>query len=433
MAGLAHIVADAGVKVSGSDMVSSKMFRSLQRRGCDLRIGHSRALPAGVEMLIYSAAIPADNPERQEANRRQLPSCCRGEFLARLATFFPQVVAVAGSHGKTTTTAMLAYLARQAGLEPGFLVGGEVIGWPKSAAAGRGELLITEVDESDGTQALLAASCAVILNIEDDHCWSLGGIEALEECFVNFARRADLVFAWREGKAPRLLANLAQSRLLSPEVHPRLTQLPLPGLHNRRNASLALRVAEELGISPEIAVPALMDFPGVARRLTIRWQSPTGQRILLEDYAHHPTELRAALAALRERWPEYQLWVLFQPHRFERIKRYAQEFAQILSEFQRVWLAAPFAAWREDKRLANPEDIVRAINLTKPGLAQYISSGQEQIGSLLLPKLTVAEGKVLLAVIGAGDIEQVAERLAEALSEPQIPVCLPGDLSTPIP
>jgi UDP-N-acetylmuramate--alanine ligase len=417
MAGLAHICADAGVLISGSDAVNSSLLVSLQQRGCRIQVGHARELPPGVDLLVYSAAVPADNPERQDAARRGIPSCCRGEFLARLAAFYPRVAAVAGSHGKTTTTAMLAHIALQAGINPGYLVGGEVSGWLHSAGAGTGELLITEVDESDGTQALLAATHAVILNIEDDHCWSLGGVEALEQCFVTFARQAGKVFAWQEGNAPRLLAELPQALLLPPEVHPQLTDLPLPGLHNRRNATMALRVAEELGISTQQAVTALQNFPGVSRRLSVRWQSPSGERVLVEDYAHHPTELRATLAALQERWPRHQLWVLFQPHRYERVKRYAPDFALILGGVQRVWLVAPFAAWKDDCQLADPEDITRAINLAKPGLAQYISTGVQQIPELVLPVLAESRGKILLAVIGAGDIGKAAGLLAAALQD----------------
>ena len=180
---------------------------------------------------------------------------------------------------------------------------------------------------------------------------------------------------------------------------------------------MALRVAEELGITTQEAVTALQNFPGVSRRLSVRWQSPSGERVLVEDYAHHPTELRATLAALQERWPGHQLWIIFQPHRYERVKRYAWDFAQILGGVQRVWLVAPFAAWKDDRRLADPEDITRAINLAKPGLAQYISAGVQQIPGLVLPALAESRGRILLAVIGAGDIGKAAGMFAAALQD----------------
>ncbi|MFA6930788.1 MAG: Mur ligase domain-containing protein [Lentisphaeria bacterium] len=412
MAGLAQITADCGVQVSGSDVVDSAMLAVLQRRGCQVTVGQTGKLPENIDLLIYSAAVPPGNPERLEADRRRISSCSRGAFLAQLATFFPRVIALAGSHGKTTTTAMLTHLAKTAGLEPGFLVGGIVEGWERSAAAGRGEVLITEVDESDGTQALLSASLAIILNIDDDHCWSFGGVPALEQCFRTFAENAAKVLTWNTPATQRVLGSLSQCHFLDYEIADTVHDLSLPGLHNRQNAAIALQAARELGIDNEQAVKSLSFFSGVSRRLSLRWRSPDGRKVLVEDYAHHPTELQASLQALREKWPRHTLMVLFQPHRFERVKRYSSEFARILSSADRVWVAAPFAAWQEDAAIANPREIVSKINSQHPGLAEYLTSDPAEICPVLCPVLA-SQDAVLLAVIGAGDIGKAVQPLAD--------------------
>ncbi len=412
MAGLAQIVCDFGVRVSGSDAVDSEYLTLLRQQDCQVKVGQDGILPEEIDLLIYSSAVPPGNPERRSADRRQIPSCSRGVFLARLAEFFPQVVAVAGSHGKTTTTAMLAHLAASAGLQPGFLVGGRVEGWKASASAGQGQLLITEVDESDGTQALLRGNLALILNIDDDHCWSLGGVQALENCFKAFAAKAENVLTWDTVTTRRVLGNLPQCQFLGMSLAETVSVLPQPGLHNRQNAAIAVRAAQELGIDPAESLRALESFPGVSRRLSQRWISADARRVLIEDYAHHPAELRASLDALREKWPQHELWVVFQPHRFERVKRYSAEFARILASANRVWVAAPFAAWKEDAALADPREIVTQINAAAPCRADYLTSSTEDICAVLRLALPTPN-PVLLAVIGAGDICQAVKPLIE--------------------
>ena len=412
MAGLAQMVCDCGVRVSGSDAVDSEYLTLLRQRGCQVKVGQDGTLPEDIDLLIYSSAVPSCNPERRTAEERQIPACSRGAFLARLAEFFPKVVAVAGSHGKTTTTAMLAHLATHAGLQPGFLVGGRVEGWEVSATAGQGKLLITEVDESDGTQALLSASLALILNIDDDHCWSLGGVQALENCFLNFAAKAEKVITWDTPASRRVLGSLPRCQFLDQSLAETVGVLPQPGLHNRQNAAIAVRAAQELGIDPAESMRSMACFPGVSRRLSLRWISADARRVLIEDYAHHPAELKASLEALREKWPQHELWIVFQPHRFERVKRYAAEFARILASANRVWVAAPFAAWKEDSTLADPREIITQINAISPGKGVYLTSSPDDICAALRPVLS-SPNPVLLAVIGAGDIGLTVKPLIE--------------------
>lgn len=419
MAGLAHICADLGCSVSGSDVSDSAMLASLRRRGLDVLVGHDAELAGQAELLVYSSAVPEDDPERQEAAKRGIASMRRGEFLGELARVFPQTVAVAGSHGKTSVTAMIAHICRQAGMAPGYLVGGLVNGWERAAGAGCGELLLAEVDESDGTQVFFHADIAVILNIDDDHCWSHGGVEALERCFVDFARRARRVVAWRSDNCVRLLGGLEQVTFVDePLTLSSPVPLALSGWHNRVNGAMAVAVAELLGVPAAQARRALLSYPGVQRRLSERYRRADGRLVVLEDYAHHPAELRATLDALGEAYPGHRRLLLFQPHRYERVKRYAADFAAILAEVEQAWVLAPFAAWRHDEEIADPEAIVRLAREISPGCAvAYLPNDPPRVVATLLAALSArpATEPQLLALIGAGDVSAVWPALRAAL------------------
>ena len=417
MSGLATILRQRGVPVSGSDEAVSPVLERLERLGAAIATGHAAVnVPAETGLVVYSSAVRPDNPEMQEATRRGLPVCRRGEFLARLAEQYATVVAVGGSHGKTSTTAMIAHILRAAGRRPGFLIGGEMPGWPAPADAGAGEILVTEVDESDGTQALLRSSHAVVTNVDDDHCWSLGGVAALEQCFIEFAGRAKRLITWQEATTTRLFAAHPAVTFLTPTELPAALALPVPGEHNRKNATVAVAVTSALGVAEAQAVAALASFQGVSRRLSERYRSPGAREIVVEDYAHHPNELRASLQALREQHPGVRLTVIFQPHRFERVKRYAAEFSQILErDANAVYLIPPFAAWMQDQEVADPRAIVTAIRGTP---AVYWEKGLEELARHLAGAEDKAPaGGTLYAVIGAGDVGRLAGLLREALAD----------------
>ena len=410
MAGLAHILADWGVEVTGTDAADSPMLATLAARGLGVCAPHGEAVPAEAGLVVYSNAVPPGNPERRDAEARGVPTCLRGEFLARLATHFPVVVSIAGSHGKTTTTAMLAHILRTTGGNPGFLVGASVPGWARAAGAGGRRILVTEVDESDGTQALMRSTHAVVINVEDDHCWSVGGVEALENCFRTLAQRAKHVLAWDSPATRRLFGDHPNAAFVGEEAL-RLN-LPMPGRHNRIDAALALAVACRLGVSPADGLAALRTFPGVDRRLSVRYRSHDGRTVLVEDYAHHPTELHAAIAAIREGYPDHYLHVVFQPHRFERVLRFGAQFAEELSRADRVVVYRPFAAWQQDADLADPAAIAHGIQDTP---SRYAS---EPLGKLAEEVARATRSKpTVVVVIGAGDIHGLIEPLRAQLAK----------------
>ena len=408
VSGLAQILLDAGVAVSGSDAQDSTYARRLREQGAQIFIGHrAENLSDDADLVVYSAAVQADNSERQAAQHLGVPQCRRGHFLARLAHYFRRVVAVSGSHGKTTTTAMLAHILREYGMNPGYLVGGIVTGWERSAAAGSWNILVTEVDESDRSQELMLPALSLVLNIDDDHSWSIGGTAGLEECFARLARQSLQTLTWDTPDRRRILQdapNLTALPLTASE-DATLTTLPLCGAHNRQNAAIAVAAAQMLGVPREDAIVALRSFPGVQRRLTVRWQSEDRQCAFVDDYAHHPTELTASLQAIREQFPTQRLVVYFQPHRPERILRYGKRFAETLAAYaDHVVLVRAFLAWEDEDSSANPQAIVDAINRIAPGKAELTTTDWEPLACEIRQTLQNSTTPLVVAAIGAGDI-----------------------------
>ncbi|OGV75483.1 MAG: hypothetical protein A3K19_29215 [Lentisphaerae bacterium RIFOXYB12_FULL_65_16] len=408
MSGLAHICLDWGLTVSGTDAKASEALDCLAARGARVQAGHAADCVDGAELLVYSSAVREENPERIRARELGIPEMRRGEFLAHVATCFDNVVAVGGSHGKTTTAAMLAHILLDAGRQPGYLIGGDVPAWPRPARAGSGVVLVTEVDESDGTQSLVRSSHAIVTNVEDDHCWSLGGIEALERCFVDFADAAQRLITWDHPTPRRLFSHHPAARFLALADWPAGMELAVPGAHNLMNATLALEAAMQLGVAPAQAAVSLRSFCGVSRRLSERFRSPDGRIVIVEDYAHHPTELRASLSALRGGYPKHRLLAVFQAHRVERVKRYAAEFADALSTTDEAVVTAPFAAWLDDLSLADPRTIATAVRGVP---SRYHDGPLAELAAELAAEIAGRPGNELAAVIGAGDVSQLVPLL----------------------
>ncbi len=425
VSGLAHLLLDAGVEVSGSDAADSPYLQSLRRRGAKITLGAvPEAIDASCSLLVYSSAIPATHPEREKARLLGIPQCRRGEFLARLAPRFRHVIAVAGSHGKTTTTALLAHLLITTGKEPGYLIGGLPVGWSQNAAWGDGTYFVTEVDESDRSQELMLPQDTLILNVDDDHSWAIGGAEGLQDCFQRLARQSLRVHLWDFEGAERLLAGHDNGRMLSrQEAENILPSLPIPGRHNQQNAFLALTLLQlpPFSLSREELQKALESFPGVERRLQLLAKSPEDPLFLYEDYAHHPTELAACLEALRERHPRCPLTIVFQPHRPERLLRYGQRFAEILAaQAREVVVMAPFMAWETSAPEASPETLAQEIRRRAPQSQVSLHQGTP---ASFLPTLQEwwgtharAHAPGVLLLVGAGDIGELAKRAKEALA-----------------
>jgi UDP-N-acetylmuramate--alanine ligase len=386
MVGLARICHERGAIVSGSDAKDSANLESLSELGITIHVGIHPGRVAKPDRIVYSSAIPEDHSERALA-----PGLRRGEFLAALAKSYQRPVGIAGSHGKTTVTAMLTHILLRCGLRNGYLIGGDVPGIP-CAAAGDGDIFISEVDESDQTQAGFHSAEAIVVNADDDHCWSVGGEAALDACFRTFAANAQHLTTWDSPRTRALFADSATATFLS--QIPVELRIPQTGAHNRSNAALAIAVAARLGLCDVEATAAMADFPGVDRRLTLRndW--------LVEDYAHHPTEVAASLQALRESHPERRLRVVFQPHRNERVRRYCAEFARALSQADTVIVTRAFDAWVDDSGIAQASDIVAACTVS----ADYLDLPWDALAERIAKSATPGD---LFVIMGAGDIAEL--------------------------
>jgi UDP-N-acetylmuramate--alanine ligase len=407
MTGLGLILAQRGVQISGSDEAESRNLARLREHG-PFAVGHAAAHLPATDLVVYSSAIPAENPELAAARARGLLCLRRGEFLAELARCFPLVVAIAGSHGKTTVTAMATQVLRAAGRQPAYLIGGDPGDGAPPAAAGAGQVLVTEVDESDTTQALMRSTYAIVTNVDDDHCWSVGGEEALRECFRTFARRSACLVTNDTPELRDLFAGHPDAIYCGAAAQAQVPPLRVPGQHNRGNAALVLAVAARLGVPLATAQAALAEFVGVQRRLTLRHE--VGGVRVVEDYAHHPAEVRASLAALREQYPGGRLRVVFQPHRYERVARYAEAFSRELAAADEVVVVEPFSAWLHDAALADPRRIVAGI--AGPP-ARYSTAPYEALAGELAESARAGD---IIAIVGAGSIARLVPLMVPALT-----------------
>lgn len=421
VSGLAHLMLDAGATVTGSDSVDSGYVRRLRERGARISVGdEGTALSPKTDLLVHSAAVPADNPERRMAASLGIPQCSRGEFLARVAPFFRRVIAVSGSHGKTSTVAMIAHILRKVLGNPGYLVGGNVAGWNRNASWGDGGIFVTEVDESDRSQELMLPFASIVLNIDDDHSWAIGGASALDDSFRRLARQSLFAFANDTPETRRALDGLSQVSFIEKDtdLESLLEEAGVKGAHARANAAAACAVLTHpaFGISRDEIVGALRDFPGVDRRMSLL--AVARGRLLYEDYAHHPSELKACFQTIREIHPEAHIRAYFQPHRPERILRYGARFARLLDEYcEKATILQPFMAWEENAPNADAKTIVDAVNETSPRKAELFTGKPEELLPQLADDWKNAPAGTLFILIGAGDIGKLATLAKEALEK----------------
>jgi UDP-N-acetylmuramate--alanine ligase len=394
MSGLALVCAELGAAVTGSDRADSSYMERLREAGLTPVVGHDAAnLPKGAEVVV-STAIGEDNPELALARERGDSVIHRGELLAELCAE-KRLIAVAGTHGKTTTTAMLVWALRALDADPAFFVGGEVpgvgaAGEAANAGWGAGEWVVAEADESDGSFLDLEPEIAVITNVEMDHHSHWGSLAELRAAFERFADGARLAEFTRASPGPAGL------------------ELGVPGDHNLLNGRAALAALGLAGFDLDRAAAALRDFPGVRRRLELKG-TRNGARVY-DDYAHHPTEVRAALSALREQEPR-RVIAVFQPHLYSRTKAFAEGFGAALSLADEVAVLEIYPA-RE-------EPVGELAGVSGLQVAQAAAERMEGRRVWWLPTAEAAEAALggrlregdVLVTIGAGDIFELAEAL----------------------
>lgn len=437
MSGLARILLEKGYPVSGSDLAASEITARLEKLGARIFQGHDESyLSPQVERVIISSAIKADNPELKKARLQGIPVLLRAELLAQLMEE-QKAIAVAGSHGKTTTSSMIAWCLEANGLDPTIAIGGEVTNLGENAKLGAGEYIVAEADESDGSFLKLYPQIAVVTNIEDDHMDYYGELGNLVQAFDDFIRlvpRTGFTVLFNDSPITAALGEGHQRVITygsNPDAHYRAVQLELtptsskatiqykgtylgklemkiPGKHNIFNGLAAVAVCSELGIPFGKIIEALASFSGAKRRFeyvgTCR-----GARIV-DDYAHHPTEIKATLEAARQLNPR-SLWAVFQPHRYTRTEQLHEEFGRAFNEADHVVISDIYSAGEEPIPGISPQLIVDAVDSTR-STARHIPC-QERIVEFL--RDNCHEGDLILT-LGAGDIWQVSRELAQGCS-----------------
>jgi UDP-N-acetylmuramate--alanine ligase len=419
-------------ELTGADARESGSVSRLRREGIDVRTGaDGERLPRDVDAVIFSAALPPDAAPLQEARRRRLPVLKYARAVGLFAES-KRTWAVAGTHGKTTTTGILSWVLGRAGLAPDVLIGGSV---PQcsdregEAAAPRSRHFVLEACEYDRSFLHLRPAVAIITNIEADHLDYYRDIVEIREAFRQFATQVSDLLVIHEslreeiGRAGGVRARV-RTFGTSPEADLRVTPLggrgfsaheqecplQLPGFHNVLNAAAVLQAACQEGVPFEVVRSALAEFRGVGRRLEVVGQ-PRGVSVI-DDYAHHPTEVAAGLKALRDAYAPRRLWVVFQPHQYSRLRRFLPDFARALTAADRIVIPNVFAArdGDEDRRSVSSDDLVSAVRHCG-GDAVHIAD----FASIVDFVRTQARTGDVVVTMGAGDVGDVAGRLAEAL------------------
>lgn len=411
MSGLALVTRELGAEVSGSDRAESSYMERLRAAGLEPQLGHDAAnVPEGAEVVV-STAIADDNPELAIARERGQRVLHRGELLAELCAE-KRLIAIAGTHGKTTTTAMAVWALRAMGADPAFFIGGELPGSgsggkPTNAGWGEGEWVLAEADESDGSFLELRPEVAVITNVELDHHARWSSLAELTAAFTAFAEPARAVVAGPGVDLPGVKAihfGLDEGHDIPP------FELAVAGRHNALNALAAVAALEQAGFDPEQAEAALADFPGVARRLELK--GSRGGAVIYDDYAHHPTEVAAALAAARGLAPG-RVVAAFQPHLYSRTKALAHEFGAALAAADEIAVLDVYPAREEpvgELEGVSGLLVAEAAAAQAGGRQVWWLPDAERAAGALAPRL--AEGDVFIT-LGAGDIYRLAEALVE--------------------
>ena len=431
MSGIAEILADRGLVVSGCDLKASAMTDLLIGRGIPVTIGHDPVHLHGADLVVVTSAVKGYNVEIDSALQRGIPVVKRKEILGHIVNR-KRTIGVSGTHGKTTTSAMIAVILEEAGLDPTVIIGGMLRNIGSNAKSGRGDFLVVEADEYDRTFHELRPEIAVITNVEADLLEYYGSFEAIVEAFRIFATRVkpggavigcvddpivrDLlekisgatqkVIRYGLSDTADLRAtNIVYSELGSTFEVPRVGgfRVFVPGEHNVRNALAAIAVARELGITTQATAAGLARFLGVDRRFQILGEFAGA--IVVDDYAHHPTEIRATLTAARRGYPKRRVVALFQPHLYSRTRDFAVEFGESLLVAD-VALVAPIYASREQPI----EGITSKLIADAVGGVEYLERSNDAIIEELRRRLQPND---LFIAMGAGDVHQIAEALVE--------------------
>lgn len=443
MSGIAEVLVNLDYGVSGSDIMAGPVTKRLQEAGVVVNIGHDVAHIANADVVVVSSAIDHTNPEVAGALDARIPVIPRAEMLGELMRF-QQGIAVAGTHGKTTTTSLVSAILVSAGMDPTFVVGGLINSAGVNAKLGRGEYLVAEADESDASFLNLKPEMAIVTNIDEDHMVTYeGDLATLKKTFVAFLQNLPfygLAVLCLDDENVRSVLDEVHKPVLTyglrddAEIHGyELTQsntrmqfkvrrpnhetnleidLALPGKHNVQNALAAIAIATHLGVDDKAIVEGLSGFEGIGRRFQILGKASFNDKTvtIVDDYAHHPVELAATLDAARGSWPDKRIVAVFQPHRYSRTSDLFEDFVQALADQQALVICEVYPAGEEPIAGASGKALSQAIRVRGATQPIYLAEVNE-LAQVLEPY--VLDGDIVLCM-GAGSISKAAREVYEA-------------------
>ena len=457
MSGIAEVMLSLGYAVQGSDLKRNKQTQRLESQGATVFIGHAANNIRDADAVVVSSAVDETNPEVAAAREALMPVVSRAEMLAELMRF-RYSIAVAGTHGKTTTTSLVATVLAEGGLDPTFVIGGRLKSADANARLGEGEYLVAEADESDASFVHLKPMVAVVTNIDADHMSTYDGdIEKLKASFIEFLHNLPFyglaVVCTDDPGVNEVLGDIGRSvttygtneeadiRAVNIEFSENTTEfdvvrsskvekslgdtqsvlqfmhvkLRLPGMHNVRNSLAAIAVADELQIGDSAVMAALEKFEGIDRRFQSLGEIETGagKILLVDDYGHHPTEVAATLAAAKSGYPERRVVLVFQPHRYTRTRDLMDDFASVLSEADALVLLDVYAAGEEPIPGADGRSMARAVR-TRGAVEPVFVEHLDDLAGVL--EGVLKDGDLVLTM-GAGDIGAYAQSLPELLAK----------------
>ena len=445
MCGIAEVLANQGYTVSGSDLKASPVVARLRECGIRVALGHAAANAAGADVVVVSTAVDETNPEIRWAHEHRVPVVRRAEMLAELMRF-RHGIAVAGTHGKTTTTSLTATLLGEGGLDPTFVIGGKLTSAGTNARLGEGDYLVAEADESDASFLHLQPMVSIVTNIDADHMATYGGdFERLKGTFIEFLHnlpfyglailciddphvrglldqvsRRFVTYGFSEDADYRIedfdqRAGEVRFTAVRPEgLAPLEVRLAMPGRHNALNALAAIVVASDAGVSDAAILSGLRHFEGVGRRFQVHghYLAPEGegQVMLVDDYGHHPREVEMVIDAVRAGWPDRRLVMVYQPHRYSRTRDLFEDFVRVLSGVDTLLLLEVYGAG--EAPLAGADGRTLAGSIRQRGAVDpiFVQDKSELPGLLA----RVLRPEDILITQGAGDVGGIAQRLSDA-------------------
>jgi UDP-N-acetylmuramate--alanine ligase len=445
MGGIAEVLINLGYQVSGSDLREGLVTKRLVERGATIHIGHQASNLVNADVVVISSAVTESNPEVIEARSLHIPVVPRAEMLAELMRF-RHGIAVAGTHGKTTTTSLVASLMAEGGLDPTFVIGGKLNSAGTNARLGESHYIVAEADESDASFLYLQPVTAIVTNIDADHMATYDGdFGKLRQTFIEFLHHLPfyglavlcidddvvtsilpevsrpIISYGIQKEADYRAINIRQQGMMTYFSVTRQGQdwidvsLPMPGHHNVLNALAAIAVSHEMGVSDEAIIAALLKFEGIGRRFQINGEVECNQQQILfvDDYGHHPREVAATLKAAREAWPERRLVLAFQPHRYSRTRDLFEDFSEVLSQSDILLVLEVYAAGEEPIPGADGRSLCRAIR-TRGMVDPIFVKSAKQLAQTLCG---VLQGGDVVLTLGAGDIGSVSAEMPHHIRE----------------